>query len=135
MIDRRSLLSAALLASGISISKRFCPKFIALHLLKLNEDLARVGMTWRLFESGGEILFRLYSADGGLTNSHLCYLVTEYGGKHYAIGIKFTSLECMAVNDDPEAVERIVNFKLTEALGKAQSVEFDPDGGKMPMPA
>ncbi len=103
--------------------------------VKTPDDLDRVlrscplpaGINW--YDVGGQIVFPVYAASGGISVTYICYLVTkDYQDAYYNVAIEFPTTK--------EHTEAYVKLRVRNALKQmeARTVNFhrfDPNGGDL----
>ena len=130
MANRRQFLEDALIGCGIVAftgrTKAFYNYVTALFSSK--PKLLPEG--WEFYEVGGQVLFPVYGRSGGLSTHTIFYLVQKSQGKNYCIALSADEL----MTENHKDIERLVAFKLKDAIRNIRPVEVDMNGGELPLP-
>ena len=124
--NRRQFLERSLIAAGIV---GFTNRSAALldYVFAKRKELLPEG--WQFYELGGQVLFSIYGANGGLSTSSCCWLIQQRGKDWYSIPIGFTLAEMMDENPDVLATN-----KLRNAIKTTKPVLVNLNGGSLPLP-
>jgi hypothetical protein len=86
--------------------------------------LRSTGEVW--FETCGQIVFPIYADNGAVSTGAVAYIIKRDGPRYFAAPLRLT------------LADKGISFEeLKERIKKAKEnwTEFDPNGGRMPMPS